>query len=226
MWKPSNLWEQAQSHGKTFLTKWSILAVCQGSPWGFALGILPSSLATSSFKKNGAKGEWRGSQMLSLSRQPFLSTHYWDFGEGAHPRDLLLPSLNWKWKRCNLLMPINPVGIFQQYRGISYGDLLWGQLGHLLFPPSFWEAAAYHFGGNSRAKLSMSNASCMPLGDPGKAHSSLGKCSLNLPFSLCLHCILKRASADKFNSWRPYLITSWWPLIMKNLHFYPANFTS
>lgn len=52
------------------------------------------------------------------------------------------------------------------------------------FPPSFWEATTYHFGGNSRAKLSMSNASCMPLGDPGKAHSSLEKCSLEHPFLL------------------------------------------
>lgn len=68
--------------------------IYSGSVPRLPLGILPSSLATSSFKKNGAKGEWRGSQMLSLSRQPFLSTHYWDFGEGAHPRDLLLPSLN------------------------------------------------------------------------------------------------------------------------------------
>lgn len=33
-------------------------------------------------------------------------------------------------------MLINLVGIHQQEdRGISYGDLLWGQLGHLLFPP-------------------------------------------------------------------------------------------
>lgn len=79
-------------------------------------------------------------------------------------------------------MAINPVGIFQQDRGISYGDLLWGQLGHLLFLPSSWEAAAYHFGGNSGAKLSTSNASCMPPGDPGKAYSSLGKCSLDHPF--------------------------------------------
>lgn len=35
-------------------------------------------------------------------------------------------------------MPTNPVGICQQEDGgISYGDLFWGQLGHLLFlPPS------------------------------------------------------------------------------------------
>lgn len=33
-------------------------------------------------------------------------------------------------------MPVNPVEICQQEDGgISYGDLLWGQLGHVLFPP-------------------------------------------------------------------------------------------
>lgn len=42
----------------------------------------------------------------------------------------------WGQKDCGPLMPINPVGICQQKDGgISYGDLLWGQLGHLLFPP-------------------------------------------------------------------------------------------
>lgn len=82
-------------------------------------------------------------------------------------------------------MPITPVAICQQEDGeISYGDLLWGQLGSLALPPSFWEAAAYCFGENSRARLSMSDASYMPLGDPGKVHSSLAKCSLDRPFLL------------------------------------------
>lgn len=68
-------------------------------------------------------------------------------------------------------------------------DFIWrpllGTPGSLAVPPSFWEAAAYCFGGNnSRARLSMSDASCMPLGDPGKVHSSLGKCSLDHLFLL------------------------------------------
>lgn len=47
-------------------------------------------------------------------------------------------------------------------------------------PPLSGEAAAYCFRvNNSRARLSMSDASCMPLGDPGKVIFSLAKCSLD-----------------------------------------------
>lgn len=81
---------------------------------------------------------------------------------------------------------MNPVGICRQEDGgISYGDLLWGQLGHLLFPPPSGKLLLIASGGNnSKARLSMSDASCTPLGDPGKVHSSLGKYSLDHPFLL------------------------------------------
>lgn len=131
MRKPSDLWEQAQSHGKNFLTQgWSILAVCQGSPWGFALEILPVIWLYLIFLKNGVRGERKRSQMLSLSR---LTAGILE-KEHTQGTGCFYLCIKWRQKDCDSFMPINILGICQQDRGLSYGDLLWGQLGHVLFP--------------------------------------------------------------------------------------------
>lgn len=148
--------------------------------------------------------------MLSPSRQPFLSTRCWGCGEGTHPRDLLLLQVSeLKVGTKRLCIPHADQSSTDTPAG-EWRDFIWrpplGTAGSLALPPSFWEAAAYCFrGNNNRARLSMSDASCMPLGDPGKIHSSLGKCSLDHPF-LPQHN-LRGASTGKFHSWRPYLIT-------------------
>lgn len=173
--------------------------------WEFA-----SSLATPHLKRKWGEGERRGSQMLSPSRQPFLSTRCWGCGEGTHPRDLLLLQVSeLKVGTKRLCIPHADQSSTDTPAG-EWRDFIWrpplGTAGSLALPPSFWEAAAYCFrGNNNRARLSMSDASCMPLGDPGKIHSSLGKCSLDHPF-LPQHN-LRGASTGKFHSWRPYLIT-------------------
>lgn len=112
-------------------------------------------------------------------------------------------------KKCANLMPINPVGIASRrmegfHMETSFGDS-WVTCSSPLLVGS---CCLLLQGNNSRARLSMSDASCMPLGDPGKVHSSLGKCSLDHPF--LSQCNPRGASTDKFNSWRPYLTTFSW----------------
>lgn len=47
-------------------------------------------------------------------------------------------------------MPINLVQIcWQENRGISYGDLFWGHLGHLLFPPPSGKLLLIALGGTT-----------------------------------------------------------------------------
>lgn len=128
--------------------------------------------------------------MLGLSRQPFLSTCCWCCGEGMHPRDLLLLCASELKVGTERLWPPHANEPSRDLPTGGWRDFIWrsplGTAGSLAVPPSFWEAAAYCFGGgnNSKARLSMSDASCMPLGDPGKVHSSLGKYSLDHPFLL------------------------------------------
>lgn len=92
-------------------------------------------------------------------------------------------------------------------------DFIWrpppGTAGALAVPPSFWEAVAYCFwGDNRRARLSMSDASCMPLGDPGNVPSSLGQHILDQPFQFMPPVQPKRghqpsSSAAGGNTWLP-----------------------
>lgn len=149
-----------------------------------------------------------GKPKLSLSRQPFLSTHYWDFGEGTHPRDLLLPSLNKKWgqKDCNPLMPINPVPsrINKFHMGTSFEDT-WVTC---CFPPPSGKLLLIILGGTVGQSSACQMHHACHLETLAKLLLLLASTVQIIPFSFCLHCILKGASTGKFNSWRPYLITS------------------
>lgn len=148
--------------------------------------------------------------MLSPSRQSFLSTCCWGCGEGTHPRDLLLLRVSELKVGTNRLCVPHANQSSRDLPAGEWRDFIWrsplGTAGSLALPPSFWEAAAYCFrGNNNRARLSMSDASCMPLGDPSKIHSFLGKCSFDHPFLPQRN--LRGASTDKVNSQRSYWIT-------------------
>lgn len=105
-------------------------------------------------KHQWSEGKRRGSQMLSLSRQLLLSTRCWGSREGTHLRDLLfLYIAELKGRTERLWTPYANQSV-RDFPAGGWRDFIWrpplGTAGSLAVPLSFWEAAAYCFGGNSR----------------------------------------------------------------------------